>query len=150
MAEDAGRTLIFTVTKEHDYYYRKFTVTNVQVYVLQKPIVTKPTDVSYTIEITVFSAPSKNAKLTIEKEIAFSITPTVDDRDLDRSFNQYIDEHLYNIEGHEKILNDKWNAPTAKINYVSAFHQLIKRLQTKAVAREQSENPHIGRKKKLK
>lgn len=162
MAEEAGRTLIFTVTKSYDnYYYRasakknsatikKTETTKVDVYVLQKPIVTKPTNVSFTIEITVSKSTSENAKQIIEKEISFSITPTVDDRDLDRSFNGYINEHLWNIEGYETILDDRWQAPTAKINYIAAFYQLIKRLRTKPGEREQSENPHVERRKKMK
>lgn len=125
-------------------------LTEIYVSVMQKPIVTKPIDTAFFIEIKTYSTTYNEYEKTLLSEMSFSIAPTVKDVDLDRVHNTHIKTHLSDVSGKETILHDKFKGVSSKQSYIAAFHLLINRLLTKVPDREQSENPHIGRKKKLR
>lgn len=164
MADFEGRTQLFITRNfvvDYDYHCRcEFDCTcygidsapgilnEVTVSVLQKPIVTKPTDTSFFIEIDRYQTTRSLQEKKLLTNESFTIAQAVADVDLDRSFNEQIKRYVTQQQGREIIRQEKFSAPSAKDKYIAAFYLLVNRVLNKVPERQQSDNPHFAQRKK--
>jgi hypothetical protein len=130
-------------------------VTLVTVSAIGNPIRFKPTETDYIIEIYELEhlqGDNIDADMiqTGNPIVSFTISQTVDPRDLERSYGKIIREYIINRPAPPVFRNFQFRGPCAVQQYEKAFQALIKAILTVPKRTDEAECAHVGRRLKKK